>query len=67
MQFETKLVIRMEIVDDSEKELLTKSMKSQNKYGSTGNHVTLEKYLTHVVLPTDTLQGLALKYHVTVS
>lgn len=57
----------MEIVDDSEKELLTKSMKSQNKYGSTGNHVTKEKYLTHVVLPTDTLQGLALKYHVTVS
>ncbi|XP_076314585.1 lysM and putative peptidoglycan-binding domain-containing protein 2-like [Tachypleus tridentatus] len=40
--------------------------KRQIKYGSTSNHVVRrEKYVKHVVKPTDTLQGLALHYGVT--
>lgn len=45
------------------------STKPQRKYGSISNStgfVRNENYIKHVVTETDTLQGLALKYSVTV-
>lgn len=51
-----------------EKLSITESAKPLKKYGSTSRHVTKkESYLKHFVTNTDTLQGIALKYDVTVS
>ena len=57
-------------VRPSETESLKNSIGFQVKYGSTGSdHKSANKYkyITHTVQPTDTLQGLALRYEVTVS
>lgn len=51
-----------------EKLSITESAKPLKKYGSTSRHVTRnETYIKHFVANTDTLQGIALKYDVTVS
>lgn len=51
-----------------EKLSIRESSKSLKKYGSTSKHVTKnENYLKHYVTNTDTLQGIALRYDVTVS
>ncbi|CAG2173214.1 unnamed protein product [Oppiella nova] len=58
-----------QIVSESETESLKPAMKYHMKYGSTGSDhksVNKYKYMTHTVQPTDTLQGLALRYEVTV-
>jgi len=63
------LIVDQSLVD-SETESLKKSMRYHAKYGSTGHdHKKMQniKYITHLVQQTDTLQGLALKYEVTVS
>ncbi|XP_018322894.1 lysM and putative peptidoglycan-binding domain-containing protein 2 isoform X2 [Agrilus planipennis] len=42
------------------------SVRSLKKYGSTSKHVNKnQKFIKHTVAKTDTLQGLALKYEVT--
>ncbi|XP_054161960.1 lysM and putative peptidoglycan-binding domain-containing protein 2-like [Oppia nitens] len=54
---------------ESETESLKHSMRSHMKYGSTGTDykgVNRYRYITHLIQPTDTLQGLAVKYEVTV-
>lgn len=61
-------IIFDESLTDSERESLKNSMRYHVKYGSTGNnHKKMQnyKYITHLVQPTDTLQGLALRYEVT--
>jgi hypothetical protein len=41
--------------------------RTLKKYGSTAKHITrTESLVKHTVSPTDTLQGIALKYGVTV-
>lgn len=51
-----------------EKLSISESARSLKKYGSTSRHVTKnENYIKHYVTNTDTLQGIALKYDVTVS
>lgn len=51
-----------------EKLSIRESARSLKKYGSTSKHVTRnEHYIKHYVCNTDTLQGIALKYNVTVS
>lgn len=51
-----------------EKLSISESARSLKKYGSTSKHVTRnESYVKHYVGHTDTLQGIALKYDVTVS
>ena len=58
-----------ESLRESETESLKNSMRYHVKYGSTGSDhksVNKYKYITHSVQPTDTLQGLALRYEVTV-
>lgn len=41
--------------------------RALKKYGSTAKHMTrTESLVKHTVCPTDTLQGIALKYGVTV-
>lgn len=51
-----------------EKLSISESARSLKKYGSTSRHVTRnENYVKHFVGNTDTLQGIALKYDVTVS
>lgn len=58
---------------DSETQALKNSMRYHVKYGSYGstgdNHKKMQnfKYVTHLVQPTDTLQGLSLRYHCSVS
>jgi len=58
---------------DSETQSLKNSMKYHVKYGSYGStgdsHKKMQnyKYITHLVQPTDTLQGLALRYQCSVS
>lgn len=47
---------------------IRESAASLKKYGSTSRHVSRnENYIKHYVSNTDTLQGIALKYNVTVS
>lgn len=51
-----------------EKLSIRESAKSLKKYGSTSKHIAKnENYIKHQVQNTDTLQGIALKYGVTVS
>lgn len=51
-----------------EKLSIRESAKSLKKYGSTNNHHKRpEHYIKHVLSKSDTLQGIALKYGVTVS
>ncbi|KAI1280706.1 LysM and putative peptidoglycan-binding domain-containing protein 1 [Halotydeus destructor] len=51
--------------DFTEREFLGSFVKKQIKYGSTANHVDrFKKILTHNVQPSDTLQGLSLRYGV---
>jgi len=49
--------------ESDEREFLGSFVKDQKKYGSTASHKT-ERYMTHYVQPLDTLQGLALRYGV---
>lgn len=50
-----------------EKLSIRDSVKSLKKYGSTSRHTKRdENFVKHTVTSTDTLQGLALKYGVTV-
>ncbi|KAJ8934447.1 hypothetical protein NQ314_013321 [Rhamnusium bicolor] len=50
-----------------EKLSIRDSARSLKKYGSTSRHVTRnENYIKHFVSNTDTLQGIALKYNVTI-
>lgn len=51
-----------------EKLSISESARSLKKYGSTSRHINRnENYVKHYVGNTDTLQGIALKYDVTVS
>lgn len=51
-----------------EKTSISEIAKSHRKYGSTSNHMKRNEVLMkHIVRPGETLQGLALKYGVTVS
>lgn len=51
-----------------EKLSISESARCLKKYGSTSRHVSRnENYIKHYVQDTDTLQGIALKYDVTVS
>lgn len=51
-----------------EKISIRESAKSLKKYGSTNNHHKRpEHYIKHTISRSDTLQGIALKYGVTVS
>lgn len=51
-----------------EKISITESVGPLKTYGSTSRHVSRqENYIKHFVSNTDTLQGIALKYNVTVS
>jgi len=52
-----------------EKLSIRDSARSLKKYGSTStkNNTRNESYVKHFVSNTDTLQGIALKYNVTVS
>lgn len=50
-----------------ERRCIRDSGKALKKYGSTAKHMTrTESLVKHTVCPTDTLQGIALKYGVTV-
>ena len=50
--------------DLSETEFLKNAIATHNKYGSTNCNFGQQNYrfITHYIEPTDTLQGLALKY-----
>lgn len=50
-----------------ERRCITDTGKTLRKYGSTAKHMTkAESLIKHIVVSTDTLQGIALKYGVTV-
>lgn len=50
-----------------EKKSIRDSARTLKKYGSTSNHLKRpEHFIKHSVSETDTLQGIALKYGVTV-
>lgn len=50
-----------------EKRSIRESARSLKKYGSTSNHLKRqEHFVKHSISETDTLQGIALKYGVTV-
>lgn len=50
-----------------EKISIRDSAKALKKYGSTSKHVSrIHSYVKHIISSTDTLQGIALKYGVTV-
>jgi len=50
-----------------ERRCIRDSGKTLKKYGSTSKHITrTESLVKHTVCSTDTLQGIALKYGVTV-
>ncbi|XP_023212245.1 lysM and putative peptidoglycan-binding domain-containing protein 2 isoform X1 [Centruroides vittatus] len=52
--------------DGGERTSLGCYVKKQTKYGSVSNNINRrEKYIVHTVHPDDTLQGIALKYGVT--
>lgn len=59
------MATRSQSTSSDEREFLGSFVKDQKKYGSTASHKT-ERFTTHYVQPEDTLQGLALKYGVTV-
>jgi len=51
--------------DIAEREFLGSFVKKQIKYGSTSKHILKQqKFITHYVQPSDTLQGLSLRYGV---
>ncbi|XP_076333409.1 lysM and putative peptidoglycan-binding domain-containing protein 2-like [Tachypleus tridentatus] len=51
---------------ETETALLVSFVKNHTKYGSTSNYaIRREKCIKHIIQPTDTLQGLALRYGVT--
>lgn len=51
-----------------EKKSIRDSARTLKKYGSTSNHLKRqEHFVKHMVSETDTLQGIALKYGVTVN
>jgi len=58
------MATRSQSTSSDEREFLGSFVKDQKKYGSTASHKT-ERFTTHYVQPEDTLQGLALKYGVT--
>lgn len=63
-----KEIFAMEDRGMYEKLSIRESARSLKKYGSTSKHVMKnENYIKHTVTSTDTLQGIALKYGVTVS
>ena len=52
---------------ESERSSLGKSMKTQNRYGSTTTQVPQkETYVKHYMKPGETLQGISLKYTISV-
>lgn len=55
--------------EQTEKISLSSYAKKHVRYGSMAKEsgIKSEKYLKHIVQPSDTLQGLALRYGVTVS
>lgn len=54
--------------DADEYHFIGNIVRKQTKYGSTVNHSFKEpRYIEHKLQPSDTLQGLALKYNVSVS
>lgn len=51
-----------DFTDFQETEVLSTVVKRQAKYGSTSSHSFVnQKYISHLVQPTDTLQGMILK------
>ncbi|XP_022258667.1 lysM and putative peptidoglycan-binding domain-containing protein 2-like isoform X2 [Limulus polyphemus] len=51
---------------ETETALLVSFVKNHTKYGSTSNYaIRRERCIKHIIQPTDTLQGLALRYGVT--
>ncbi|XP_022920083.1 lysM and putative peptidoglycan-binding domain-containing protein 2 [Onthophagus taurus] len=48
-----------------EKLSIRESARSLKRYGSTNKHTIRENYIKHIISPGDTLQGIALKYGVT--
>lgn len=62
-----KEIFMMEDRGMYEKLSIRDSARSLKKYGSTSKHIMKnESYIKHTVMTTDTLQGIALKYGVTV-
>lgn len=50
-----------------ERRCIRDTEKAPKRYGSTAKHITrTESLVKHTVCPTDTLQGIALKYGVSV-
>ncbi|KAB0792789.1 hypothetical protein PPYR_14748 [Photinus pyralis] len=59
-------MLKMETVQPFEKLSIRDSAKSLKKYGSTSRHTNRnQNVIKHVISNTDTLQGIALKYGVT--
>lgn len=61
-------VLRNGVCNEMEERLSIRDFsKTPRKYGSTARHVTRNQVLVkHLITSTDTLQGIALKYGVTV-
>lgn len=58
----------MDNTSSHEKSSIRDSAKALKKYGSTSKHVTvIHSYTKHYISSTDTLQGISLKYGVTVN
>lgn len=65
----TPFDIHNDLDDLSETEFLKNSIATHTKYGSTNCNFGQQNYrfITHYIEPTDTLQGLSLKYECKVS
>ncbi|XP_063221314.1 lysM and putative peptidoglycan-binding domain-containing protein 2 [Bacillus rossius redtenbacheri] len=50
---------------NGERQSIRDSAKSLKKYGSTCNHFKRQDHIKHIIVEGDTLQGIALKYGVT--
>lgn len=52
------LISEVDYVDPEETAVLSSAVCRQTKYGSTSSHTFHnQKFITHVVMPADTLQG----------
>lgn len=61
-------MVAMDDRNSYEKLSIRDNARSLKKYGSTSKHVMKnDNYVKHVISSSDTLQGIALKYGVTVS
>ena len=61
----TPFNIFIDLDDISETQFLKDAIVNHTKYGSTSHNSSISqnfRYITHYVDPTDTLQGLSLKY-----